>query len=96
MSKPDTIITLVEYALEHCPEAQSRSSMAEAVERTALDGIQGIGATLFNAALGCGKLDCTPQMEQLPDTEPLVYLGELIEELAKIAKLCSEHRDSQS
>ena len=68
--------------------------MADCAETTALNGIQGIGEILENAAIGCGGSECTPFMEQLPPTESLASLGSLLEDLAGVAKLCSDHRVS--
>jgi len=96
MNKPNSITTLVEHALENCPEATRDSSLVECVGRSSLDGIKGIGQILQDAGIGCGKIDCTPYIEQLPDGEALFFIGNLIEDLAGVAKLCSDHRARRS
>ena len=97
MNKPNSITTLVDYALKNCPEAQGdHSSLVESVESGALDGIKGVGQILQDAGIGCGRIDCTPYIEQLPDGEALFFIGNVIEDLAGVAKLCGEHRSRRS
>ena len=91
MRKPNSITALVEFALENHPEAQGdSSSLVESVGRWAVCSLKGIGQILIEAGLRCGKANCKP--DEGVEDETLCFLGNLIEDLADITEICSDHR----
>ena len=88
MNRPNSITTLVQYALENYEEFQENHEFVENVEGNALDCLLGVGNILQEAAMRSGRLDAEP-LESLED-ETLYHIGNLIEDLAGTAKLCSQ------